>query len=263
MIKYTKRAAALLFVIMLALSSVIIASAAEGKIIDDAGALSSESVKQLQQALDIVSENTGWDLVVNINRNNVDYDETEKTAYKYAKDNNLENGLLFQIDLGSRELQIIEQGEAMEYFNDTRITDMKSDVVYYMKSDDYDEAIFTFAEHVNRYFYDGKPEHGKFTNIETNEKYNSKITYVIKRFGIIIGLGSVVVALIIVLIVAKKYKHHGKQGTYDLTANSSVDLSVEVDEFVTKHVTSRTIRDDNDSDSGGSGSSRGIGGSSF
>ena len=49
----------------------------------------------------------------------------------------------------------------------------------------------------------------------------------------------------------------GKAGTYDLKANSSVDLRDVEDDFVTQHTTVRTIREDNDRDSGSSHSGGG------
>ena len=87
-------------------------------------------------------------------------------------------------------------------------------------------------------------------------------TLVLSVITIIFGIVALVIATIVVLIVAHKYKNSGKEGTYDLRSNSVTNLTERQDIFLTKHV-SVTTESSSSSDSGSSGgSSSGGGGSS-
>ena len=74
--------------------------------------------------------------------------------------------------------------------------------------------------------------------------------------------GSIIVAVIVVIVVKNRYKHNGKAGTYDLKKNSKTMLTDKKDIFLTKHVSVTRIRSDSDSSGGSSSSSSGGGGSS-
>ena len=64
-------------------------------------------------------------------------------------------------------------------------------------------------------------------------------------------------SVIFFFVNKSRYKNMGKSGTYDLAANSSVDLKEQQDDFVTQHTTVRTI----ERSSGSSGGSSDGGGS--
>ena len=83
----------------------------------------------------------------------------------------------------------------------------------------------------------------------------------LKHYGIIFGIVALVIATIVVLIVAHKYKNSGKEGTYDLRSNSVTNLTERQDIFLTKHVTV-TTESSSSSDGSSGGSSSGGGGSS-
>ena len=80
----------------------------------------------------------------------------------------------------------------------------------------------------------------------------------LKRYGWIFGIVAVAAGVIFFAVNNHRYKNLGKSGTYDLAANSKVDLNEVQDDFVTQHTSVRVIR----TESSGGGSSGSSGGSS-
>lgn len=270
--KYAKRISAFLCAVMLTLCTGIYAFAeSDYKLIDDASLFSTDETSSIESELVRVSDETGWDLIIYTNRNWVDKEDMEDTCNRYYDDHNFgkgdkKSGVFLTIDMGSREMYIITKGDAMYYFSDERVDDIVSDVAGWLKLDDYYSAAYSFTEDVENYYISGKPESGDFSNIELAEKEANPLLYVLKHYGIIAGVIGLAAATVTVLVIGHRYKHNGKEGTYDLRSNSVTNLTARQDIFLHKSVSVVSESSHSSSSSGGhsgGSSSHGGGGSSF
>lgn len=271
MITLSKRISALLcaVILMVCTSSVAFAESTQ-KLIDDAGLLTSSEQQELTQKLVETSEETGWDLVVYTNYNGVSKEKMERYTNEYYDNHNLgigdkKSGVILNIDMGSRELYMITKGEAMYYFSDSRNDEILDDIQACLKSKNYNKAVNDFVDFSYSYYCQGILEGDSNNNIKINQKHDNPVLYSLLHYGIIAILVGVVVGFVVALIINRKYKHNGKEGTYDLHQNSVTNLNVSNDTFITKSVSVRTIETSSSrsSSSGGGGSSHGGGGRSF
>ncbi len=260
---YTKRISAFLCAFLLIVCSGICVSAeSKSKLIDDAGLFTSSEQTEIEARLEEVSDKTGWDVIVYTNFNGVKSDEMEDYCNSYYdKQSFSKDGVMFVIDRSSDNRIIITKGKAMYYFDDDRMDDIKSELRPYISSQDWYGAVFKYIEVSERYFDSGEGT-GENTNVVINEKKDNPFLYALKHYGIIAGAIGLVTATITVIVVAHRYKHNGKQGTYDLKSNSVTNLTVSNDIFLNKTVTVTVDRDDDDRDSSGGSSNSSSHGSS-
>lgn len=262
--KYTKRISALFCAVMLMLcTSVCVFAQASGVITDDAELFTDSEKAELQTQLDALSEKTGWMAVIYTNYEGYDADKIKPYANRYYADNygKTTAGVMLTIDMQGRAVDFRTKGDAMYYFSDNRVDTLLDDVQSALKNGLYYDAATLFISYSSHYYDHGIPEGESNENIDIQEKEDNALLYVLKHYGIIFGIVALVIATIVVLIVAHKYKNSGKEGTYDLHANSVTNLTERQDIFLTKHV---TVTTESSSSSGGSsgGSSSGGGGSS-
>lgn len=272
--KCTKRISAFICAVLLTLCTGVCAFAeSDYKLIDDAYLFSTDETSSIESELIRVSNETGWDVIIYTNLNSVEKEDMEDTCNRYYDDHNFgkgdrKSGVFLTIDMGSREMYIITKGEAMYYFSDDRVDDIVSDVAGYLKQDDYYSAAYSFTEDVENYYISGEPESGDFSNVELAEKEANPLLYVLKHYGIIAGVVALAAATVTVLLISHRYKHNGKDGTYDLHSNSVTNLTARQDIFLHKSVSvvnessNSSGSSSSRSHSGGS-SSHGGGGSSF
>ena len=258
---YTKRISAFLCAFLLIVCSGICVSAeSKSKLIDDAGLFTSSEQTEIEARLEEVSDKTGWDVIVYTNFNGVKSDETEDYYNRYYDNHDFgkgsdRSGVMFTIDMGSEKRQITTKGEAMYYFGNDRLSRLKNDIVSNINSREYKEAVLVFVEYTEEFFDSGKADDADLDNIKLAEKEANPLLYALKHYGIIAGAIALVVATITVVSVGHRYKHNGKQGTYDLKSNSVTNLTASNDIFLNKTVTVTVDRDDDDRDSSSSSSS--------
>ena len=262
--KYTKRISALFCAVMLMLcTSVCVFAQASGVITDNATLFTESEKAELQSQLDALSEKTGWMAVIYTNYEGYDADNIKPYTTRYYADNygKTTAGVMLTIDMSGRAVDLRTKGDAIYYFSDNRVDTILDDVQGCLKEGLYYDAATLFISYSSQYYDAGIPEGESNENIDIQEKEDNALLYVLKHYGIIFGIVALVIATIVVLIVAHKYKNSGKEGTYDLRSNSVTNLTERQDIFLTKHVTETT---DSSSSSGGSsgGSSSGGGGSS-
>lgn len=262
--KYTKRVSALFCAVMLILCTTVSVFAQASGVITDNAELFTESEKaELQSQLDALSEKTGWMAVIYTNYDGYSSDEIKPHSNRYYADNygKTTAGVMLTIDMEGRAVDFRTKGDAMYYFSDNRMDTILDDVQSALKNGLYYDAATLFISYSSQYYDDGIPEGESNENIDIQEKEDNALLYVLKHYGIIFGIVALVIATIVVLIVAHKYKNSGKEGTYDLRSNSVTNLTERQDIFLTKHV---TVTTESSSSSGGSsgGSSSGGGGSS-
>ena len=192
----------------------------------------------LEAKMQEASDKTGWQFVVHTSYNGVYKDDMQSYYDRYFKSQDYQkNAIMLVIDIGSGNRTIQAYGNAESYFaNDTsRYDNIKDAMKPYLNSGDMYNATLVFIEKAIAVHDMGK---------------TVKILLVLQKFGIIIGIVAIVAGLLVFFITKSRYKNTGKSGTYDLAANSSVNLEEAEDQFVTQHTTVRTIK--TNSNSGGS-----------
>lgn len=215
MITLSKRISVLFCaVIMLVCSTSVAFAESTQKLIDDAGLLTSSEQQELTQKLVETSEETGWDLVVYTNYNGVSKEKMERYTNEYYDNHNLgigdkKSGVILNIDMSSREYYIITKGDAMNYYSDSRVDEVRADVQGCLKSKNYSKAVSDFADFAYQYYTEGMLEGDSNNNIYINEKQDNPVLYSLKHYGIFAGIAGLVIAFIAVLVINSKYKHNG------------------------------------------------------
>ena len=244
--KVSLRISALMFALLLVCSSMLMVSAATGYLDDTANRFSAEEKAVLQQKLSEASEKTGWNIIVYTTDQGFSGDALTSCGERYLNEHGLTgNALLFVTDTVTQKTRVLTAGEVDKYFGKSdRLDKLMDKLEPYAKSspkDIYGMAI-KFADEAVSFYNMGK----------VNDFVLS-----LQKFGIFAGIAGVGAGVATFFITKSRYKNMGKSGTYDLAANSKVDLKDVEDTFVTQHTTVRTIQKDNDSGSSGGSTSSG------
>ncbi len=246
--KVTMRAAALLFALLLigaAVFSAFAAGSATYALTDDAGVFDASQTAELKAALDNAGKTTGWQFIVHTSNDGIVSDEDLESHYNayYDRQGFQYDAIMLVIDRGSNKRDILTYGDVRAYFKDSSRYDIiKQAMRPYLNKDDMYGATMQFINKAVEVHDMGK---------------TSPILLSLQKYGWIAGLLSVAAGLIFFFVNKSRYKNMGKSGTYDLAANSSVQLTEAQDDFVTQHTTVRTIQRSSDSSSGGSSHSGG------
>ncbi len=271
MMKFTKRFSAILCVLMLILCAGTTAFANETdgdtygsyKFVDDADLLSYDEETQLIEKLERTADTTGWNVLVYTNNNGVEaYDMKEycrEYYLDYVEDAGLySSGVMLNIDMSSRSMFVFTYEYAMDYFTDDRLDSLLDEVQNYLAEGDYYSAVEVFVLTTEEYYNDGIDIYDSTDNLYMSDTEvlsgSQRFFYVLKKYGIIILIIAAAAGALSVVFINKRYKDHGKSGTYDLKSNSSTTLYDKEDIFLHKSVSVTTI---SSSSSGGSRSSGG------
>lgn len=275
MIKITKRVSALLLVMILLVCSCTVAFATtKNVVLDNAKVFSASETEQINQKLDEFSElGTDWQIVIYTSYDDVDSSDMEYYYNRWSdKQNFADNNVVFVIDRGSDNRIILTHGTTMGYFSDQRMSEIKDEMRPHLSEDDLFGATLTFVEKTKEYCELGPALNGSFDNVmDADEKYEieqakqkekseNPLLYSLKYYGIIFGAVAFGLVLTFVLVNFFRYKNFGKNNTYDLKANSSLNLTSKNNVFLRRSVT--VVDNSRSSSSGGSGSSGSSHGSS-
>ncbi len=270
MMKISKRFSAFACAVILTMMSTVTFFAQSGYVLDDTALLFDASEKSaIEERMQSVAEATGWQIIVHTSSNGISSDEMESYYNDTYYDSHTEYGedsVMFVIDDLSQNRIILTHGDAMYYFDDDRMTEIKSELKPYLDSYDMYGATMAFLNTTEEFYTDGKSSDGTYNNVTINDNYEKQknpLLYTLKHYGVIIGLVSVVIGGLSVLFVFARYKYNGKQGTYDLKQNSTINLTNQFDEFVNKRISVSTTSSNSNSSGGSSsgGSSHGSSGS--
>ena len=225
------------------------------RLVDQAELLTAEEQQQIQAKLDEVSELHHCDAVV-MTVNSLE----GKTATEYADDafdydgyglGEDKAGILFLVDMGDRNWATSTHGYAITAFTDAGLSYIEEKLVSYLGDGEYAEAFNCFAEQCDRFL----------TQAETGEPYdvdNMPQEPFACAFWLVVCLAfGFVIALITASIKRSKLTSVVKRTTAEeYMKKGSLNLTVKQDRFINKVVTSRPVpKNDNDSHSGGGGSS--------
>ncbi len=229
---------------------------------DDASYFNAEEFEKLCTAAESAGTDAGFQIAVHTSNEGVDSSGMDAYYNNYHDSDSTyrPDGVMLVFDVKSGSRIILTYGAAKAYFDDSRMSEVKSYMKPYLDSGEYYQAANAFIEKTREFYLGGIPENGSYSNIkEASQPEQNKLVRSLSKFGWIGGIAGVVIAVIFVLVNIGRYRYNGKGGTYDLKANSSVNMLDSQDVFLRKRTTSVTIHssssDTGDSSSHGSSGS--------
>lgn len=272
-IKFFRQITAVFFAVLLAIGSVTSAFAYGYEfsdyyaLNDDADIFTDDEIESIVQKLNDVGKQTGWQIIVHTSLDGVSSSEMESYYNRvYDRESNYrDDSVMFVIDSASGNRIILTHGEAISYFSDSRMDEIKSNLKSYLNSDNMYGACVEFADTALEFYNEGIPSDESFYNVtesDSSQKDENKFIYVFTRWGWIFALVAIVAGGAFVGVNVGRYKFNGKSGTYNLKENSSVRLLDQQDVFLHKHTTYTTKSSSSSGSSSGGGSSGSSHGSS-
>ena len=240
----------------------------EQRVFDYAELIDEADEREMHLWIQDMRENWGMDLAY------LTTDDTEgKSVQQYGADFYVEHdlglgenydGVIFVLDMGNREGQIITSGKAIDIYTDYYIDQMWDNMVGYLSDGDYYNAFFSLYMDMNELA-------GEYEQYQTDpDSFISDYSKAQKQKSIFTSLGiaaifSLVIAGFAVSSMKKACRNvrpytdgraYLKENGFYLTTNQ--------DSFATTHTSMMPIpRDDDDHHSGGIGGSWGGGSSTF
>jgi len=217
---------------------------ANEKVYDFADLFTYDEEVSLYNHINSYIEKTGFDMaIVTTNYND------KGSAMEYADDfydyNDFsKNGILFLIDMDTREYYISTTGEVIFYFDDYRIESVLDVLEYDMRSGNYNLAANRFVEEALNYF-----DLGIVTSKYAIDE-NGKI--VRKTPWLVIGIISLFVAFIVTMVLKGRNKKIKISNDADKYLNGDLNLTRREDNFIRRN-TQRIYSPISTSSSGGSG----------
>lgn len=231
----------------------------EQRVFDYADLLSEEDEREIHLWVQDMQENWGMDLAF-LTTDDTDGMSVQEYGAEFYMDHDLGmgsdyDGVIFVLDMGSREGQIITSGKAIDIYTDFYIDKMWDNMVGYLSEGDYYWAFFTLYMDLDHYaeeyqLYLENPD--SYVSEYEKETGGNPLLFV----GIALVL-SLVIALIAVNSLKRSHKNvkpftdgraYLKENGYFLTTN--------LDSFVSTHTSMMPIpKDDDHKNSWGGGSS--------
>ena len=253
--------------------SVVPVYAAEQRVFDYADLISDSDEQEMQLWVEDMQENWGMDLAFLTT-----YDTEGKSVRQYGADFYVEHdlglganydGVIFVLDMGTREGQILTCGKAIDIYTDFYIDKMWDNMVGYLSDGDYYWAFFTLYMDLHAY----AEEYAQY--LENPDGYVSEYQEAQKKSNFLLYLGvAAIFALIVAAFAVSSMKKACKNvrpftdGRAYLKENGFY-LTTNRDTFANTHTSMMPIPKDDDhhhsggSWGGGSSTFRGGGGRSF
>lgn len=231
---------------------------ASEKIYDYAELLTDTEEKEVYQRISDFVSSSELDLaIVTINENN------KGTAKEYAQDfydynafgtDTVHSGILFLVDMETREIYMVTTGKAITMYDDARIDTIVSDIYTYFSDKEYAKGMTKFVTILDNYDKLGLP-----SNNDTKYVIGSDGTLSRKIPWFIFLVCPVLATIIVMAILIHKNRLVRKAtSSKEYLKKDSVDIKLESDQFLGSNVTK--IRIDHSSSSGGSSTSSGSSG---
>lgn len=231
---------------------------ANEKIYDYAELLTDTEEKEVYQRISDFVSSSELDLaIVTINENN------KGTAKEYAQDfydynafgtDTVHSGILFLVDMDTREIYMVTTGKAITMYDDARIDTIVSDIYTYFGDQEYAKGMTKFVTILDNYDKLGLPSNNDTKYVIGNDgTLSKKIPWFI--FLVCPVLGTIIVMAI---LIHKNRLVRKATSSKEYLKKDSVDIKLESDQFLGSNVTK--IRIDHSSSSGGSSTSSGSSG---
>lgn len=224
----------------------------EEKIYDFANLYTDSEEESLYLEIKDFIDSYNMDLVVvTINRNNKSSPRVyADDFYDYNKFGvgDDRDGVLFLIDMDSREIYMSTTGNAIKMYNDYRIHEVLDQVYQYMSDANYFEGTTNYIRVISNYASSGMP---------SDSDYHTKMSIgIVILWSLFVGLG---ITVIVMIILVKKNKLVRKA----TTAEEYLDKdSVDIKNISDILVSTNTVRHKIEHNSGGSSTHSGSSGAS-
>ena len=237
----------------------------EQKVYDDAGLLSDSEEQKLQELLVETAEHTEQDVIVVTTDNSggksaMEYadDFYDEHGFGYEKTNG--SGVLYLIDMDSREIYISTAGTAIEKYTDAEI-DRTLDILFeYVADGNYYDSCTAFIEQAERCLTGGDTAGNGYYDTDTDRfvEYEPEPLWkraleperLLANFAI-----ALVVSAVVVFIIGRKRKTRMSVGSNTYLKGGSVRLRENSDRFTHTTVVTRHIPQNNGGSGGGGGHS--------
>ena len=272
----TKKIISIIFALILALSSVSLAFAAEDHpdyVVDNANLLTDSQREALNEKLKTLSENEQFTVAVVTAKNTEgksirDFadDTYDYGGYGYGDDN---DGVLLVISMAERDWYITTCGFGITAFTDAGIDNVGDKMLSCLSDGDYAGAFDVFAEVSEEYIkdakagtpYDDNSDDGDYEDnsdddydVDGAAYYGGAFAIVgVKGILIALGVGFVISGIVVLTMRGKLKSVRRKTEANSYVKPNSMNITASSDTFLYSNVT-RTARPKNDSSSG-SGSS--------
>lgn len=233
----------------------------EGHVFDEAGLYTQEEAADLTSRAEAIGETYGLDVLF-LTTNDTQGLEAREYAAQFFLDGDFgygaeKDGIVFIIDMGGRDAQMVTSGEGIRIFTDYYIDKIWKEVRPILSEGAYYDAMSAFLTDVE--YYCG--EYQKY--LADPEAYQSEYEKAQQSRKIVVYTGiSLIFALVIagVWVVFMRKSHNNVKPFTDGRAylkENGVHFHVNRDSFVRTHTTRTPIpkNDDHDSSSWGGGSS--------
>lgn len=235
---------------------------ASEKIYDFANLFTNTEESNLYTLINDFITNYNLDMViVTINNNN------KSSAMEYADDfydyndfgkGSTFDGLLFLIDMDTREMWISTTGQAILIYNDNRIDTILDNAYTHISSQKYFECAKSFIVKSSYFAKKGIPSNNKDYTIDSNGDYVKKSSSFLESFPILPSLIiSFILSLITVLVARSKHKTIKKATeANNYLIKNSINITNKTDNFISTNTTKVYDPPSSSSSSGGSSSHR-------
>lgn len=224
------------------------------KVYDFADLFSSYEEELLYNKITDFLNNSDLDMaVVTIN------DNPRNSAMKYADDfydynyfgsGSTQDGLLFLIDMDTREMWISTTGTAQIMYDDYRINKILDSTYAKISNEEYYECALAFIDRAQYYYNLGIPDSNKNANINKDGDYIYTDTLDNKYDIYILIIPSAIISLIVVLIMMRKHKTI-KKATTAFSYMQEKNITYREDTFINTYTSK--VYDPPSSSSGSSG----------
>lgn len=220
---------------------------AKEKVYDFADLFTDSEEERLYEDIGEYINSYNMDLVVvTINDNN------KLNAQEYAQDfydyNDFRtDGVLFLIDMDTREIYMTTTGSAIDMYNDYRIDQILDSVYYYVSSGNYYDTASSFIDEVSYYASVGLPSDGDYS-------YDSKVVFAdifLKCFLIAL----IVTIVIMIILVMKNRMVKKATSSREYLVKETMKINHVSETFLGAFVSKVRRSHDSGSSGGGGGSS--------
>ncbi len=229
------------------------------KIYDFANLLSTQEEENLYLEITEFIQNHNYDMVVvTINYNNKnsarDYADDFYDYNYFGKGTNYD-GILFLIDMDTREMWISTTGDCINMYNDYRIDKILDNCYSYISRQDYYKTAKSFITTVNKYANNGYPN-SEVNNYYYNNDNNDELT----PFSEMLKYSTVTSFIITLIIIAVAFSKHRtiKKATsaIDYFDRADFEITQREDLFIGTHTDKVYDPPSSSSSSGGSSTHR-------
>ncbi len=237
-------------------------------VVDDAGLFTTDEITQLENSISHIGDTWDMDTLI-LTTNDTDGLPAREYGAQYFLDGNFgygstQDGIVFVIDMGNRDAQMVTHGKAIDIFTDFYIDVIWDEVSPYLSDGEYYEAMTLFLQDVAHYC----TEYQKY--LANPDSYVSEYgAEQSKNTRHIFMLAALVASLLIagISVFLMRASHNNVKPFTDGQAylkHNGVHMHINQDTFVSTHTTRTEIpKNDGNNDWGGSSSTFSSGGSRF